>query len=404
MDETISISQPSAAASARLARAVQRLRHIAANLPVPVRLRLAEGAATALPHEETRRVIADAFMRIGVHELRFVEAADAELSSFELLLSRHLSEAFDARACDFDGIGPNDETHDAMPGAIEIAIETARVAREPGVTLNAYACGRRDAAPLVMVLPFGMPLELCAKWFAELGRHHYVVTWETRCLFGDCIDFDTARTGFDAQVEDLFAVMTHFGVDDAQLMGICGGAVIAVAAAVEPRRAARVCSMSLWYGDYPFGEAGLRTPHQANFEWLMEAAAQGRDEARDLQHMFVDPGTLATTPREIAHLALYPYVNAELLYRYACLNDALNKTDIAPWLARVTVPTLIVTGDSDETTHAGGSAFLAERIPGARLHVEPGGSHTTFFGMPAPSASLARAFHGETLLVLPAAG
>ncbi|TCK33804.1 pimeloyl-ACP methyl ester carboxylesterase [Paraburkholderia sp. BL8N3] len=399
MDEIAAVSQ-TAATLVRLTRTVQGLRHIAQNLPAPVRLRLADCTATAMSHDDAQSVIADAFRGFGVPELLFVAKGDGDLSSFEHLLSRHLCAALGAGADDFETVGLDTEMPDGLPDFVE----TAGVAREPGVTLDAYACGQRDAPPLVMVLPFGMPVELCAGWIAELSRHHYVVTWGTRCLFGACADFDVARGDLYAQVEDLFEVMAHFGVDDAQLMGICGGAVTAIAAAAEARRAARVTSLSLWYGDYPFGEAGLRTPHQANFEWLMEAAAQGRDEARELQQMFVDPGTLATTPREIAHLALYPYANAELFYRYACLNDALNKTDILPWMSRVTVRTLIVTGDADETTHAGGSAFVAERIPGARLVVEPGGSHTAFFGMPAPSASLARAFHRETLPVLPAAG
>jgi 3-oxoadipate enol-lactonase len=245
----------------------------------------------------------------------------------------------------------------------------------------------------VMVLPFGMPLDLCLDWFTDLGTRHHVITWETRCLFGDCANFDAARIDLDAQIDDLFAVMQHFRLSNAQVMGICGGAVIALAAAARPGEHFR--SLSLWYGDYPFAEAGLRTKHQANFEWMMETASQTREEAGGLQSMFVDPSMLATTPAEIAHLSLYPYVNGELLYRYARLNDALNKTNIMSWFPRISVPTLVVTGDNDETTHAGGSIFVADRITDAQLHVEPGGSHTAFFGKPASLASLAYAFLHE---------
>jgi pimeloyl-ACP methyl ester carboxylesterase len=196
-------------------------------------------------------------------------------------------------------------------------------------------------------------------------------------------------------VEDLYAVMDHFRIEHAQVMGICGGAVIALCAALE--RSERIRALSLWYGDYNLGRDDLRTMHQKNFEWLMEAAAVDRQAARELQGMFADSSALATVPPAIAHAALYPYVNDELMLRYARLNDALNKTDVSPFLARVRLPTLVVTGDSDDTTHYGGSIFVAEAIPGAQLRIEPGGSHPAFFGIPAASVALAIEFFEENL-------
>lgn len=371
MNEPVAVSQPPSI-EARLGQAMQRLRHLAVNLPAPLRLRV--------PHGDGRwhGMVAEACAGIGVRYVRFVEG---ELSSFESVISRHVSEVL--------GAGPSE----AMSDSPKPAAVPHRVDREAGVVLHAYASGPLDASPLVLALPFGMPMELCENWFEALARQHRVLSWETRCLFGDCADFDLARVDLDAQVEDLFAVMDHFGAQSAQLMGICGGAAITLAAAA--RDPGRVDSMSMWFGDFPSRNAALRTSHQANLEWLMDAAARSRDEARDLQKMFVDPGTLATTPPEIAHFSLYPYVDAELFYRYARLNDALNKTDIAPWLERVEAPTLVVTGDSDAVTHAGGSRFVAQGIPGARLVMEPGGSHTAFFAAPSSLVTLAQAFHRE---------
>jgi pimeloyl-ACP methyl ester carboxylesterase len=114
--------------------------------------------------------------------------------------------------------------------------------------------------------------------------------------------------------------------------------------------------------------------------------------------MFADPSALATVPPAIAHAALYPYVNDEMMFRYARLNDALNKTNISPFLAQVRSPTLVVTGDSDDTTHCGGSIFVAEAIPGAQLRIEPGGSHPAFFGRPTASVALAIEFFEANLL------
>ncbi len=104
-----------------------------------------------------------------------------------------------------------------------------------------------------------------------------------------------------------------------------------------------------------------------------------RNEASDLQALFLDQATLATIPDSIAHAALYPYVNEELFYRYARLNDALNKTELRSRLEQISVPTLVVAGDCDETTHLGGSKHIAESISDALFHVERNGSHLAFF-------------------------
>ncbi len=174
----------------------------------------------------------------------------------------------------------------------------------------------------------------------------------------------------EAQVADLISVMNHFELSRAHLMGICGGAVIALSAAAAHGN--RVNSLSLWHGDYNLGDNDLRTPHQQNFEWLMETAANDRQEASDLQTMFLDQATLATTPEPIAHVALYPYVNPELFYRYARLNDALNKTELVSRLAKITVPTLVVAGDADATTHIGcHPACGRERQPPGVLRIHP---------------------------------
>jgi len=57
---------------------------------------------------------------------------------------------------------------------------------------------------------------------------------------------------------------------------------------------------------------------------------------------------------------------------------------------------LVATGDHDMTTHAGSSAFVADRIQEAHLPVEPGGSHAAFFGKPAPLALLAHTIPRRT--------
>jgi pimeloyl-ACP methyl ester carboxylesterase len=248
-----------------------------------------------------------------------------------------------------------------------------------------------------MVLPCGMPFELCLEWFKLLGQEHFVVTWETRGLFGECADFDALDCSAAAHTDDLFAVLDHFGFEDAHLMGICGGGMIALAAAA--RQPERIQSLSLWYGDFALNDPALRTDHQKNFAWLVSAAAEGREDASDLHGLFLDQSLLATVPDDIAHHALLPYVNPELLYRYAKLNHGLNLSNIESLLARIDTPTLVVAGESDTTTHAGGSAFVARGLRNAHLRMEAGGDHKSFFGAPERSRSMAFDFIGSAAAV-----
>ncbi|RON51631.1 alpha/beta fold hydrolase [Pseudomonas frederiksbergensis] len=389
-------------AATRLCETVRMLRHLAAHLPEPVRLCFFAPGDDSTPVVAspavmaTEHAVSRALAHVGVSAVQYLHGAPAQLSSFELFISKKISQALDFSYDAFDAPESFEAllAHFDFSGAVP-QIETSRLITRDGVPLSVYASSGRQRPPIVLALPCGMPFDLCRDWFDALSERYFVVTWETRGLFGDCSDFD--QIGFDtrSQVADLFAVMDHFDLPSAHLMGICGGAAIVLCAAAA--HGERAQALSLWHGDYNLGDDSLRTPHQQNFEWLMETAAQDRVEAQDLQAMFVDQKTLATTPEPIAHTVLFPYVSPELFYRYARLNDALNKTELLPILAQITAPTLVVAGDSDSTTHIGGSRLIAQSIDGATLHVEHDGSHLAFFERAAESKKTAFQFIDSTL-------
>jgi pimeloyl-ACP methyl ester carboxylesterase len=262
-----------------------------------------------------------------------------------------------------------------------------------GVRLSTYAAAAPGKPPVVLVLPCGMPFQLCQPWFDTLCEDYSVFTWETRGLFGEVADFDCAGLGVDSQLADLFRLLDHHRISGIHVMGLCGGAVIAMRA-VE-KQPERFRSMSLWYGDYHLGDSSLRTAHQKNFDWLMSEAGQDRAQARELHQMFLDPSILSTVPDEIAHWALYPYASPELLYRYAKLNAFLNEEDVTASLPDLAVSTLVVAGDRDTTTHSGASEFVAAHLPVAHFEMESHGDHQKFFGAPAASRALALRFIAE---------
>ncbi|MGC5015666.1 alpha/beta fold hydrolase [Streptosporangium sp. DT93] len=244
-----------------------------------------------------------------------------------------------------------------------------------GVPLNVYSAGPGDEA-VVLVPACGMPAALAEAWMRFLARDRRVLAWESRGLFGAAEQDGDCAVDITAQTADLFAVMDHYAVSSAHVVGLCGGAVIALAAAAD--QPARISSLSLWHGAYQFGGGSPRTRFQNDLIELMTIAAHSRAAARSVQTAFCQVA-LTTTPAETAHFVLYPYTNPELFYRYCRLNGSLATTDVEQYLTKVQQPTLVVTSEDDETAHPQGSKQVADGLPNGRLRVEAHGDHSSLF-------------------------
>jgi len=339
----------------------------------------------------TVELIKRCLRRAGTTGVEVVDSPAGPLTSFEVLLRKRICAAL----C--DGFMADPDAHRVLETFdFEPALPCGRhqlLDVSEGVRLSTYAAPAPGKPPVVLVLPCGMPFQLCQPWFESLSADYSVFTWESRGLFGEVEDFEHAGLGVDSQLADLFGLLDHYRVRGAHIMGLCGGAVLALRA-VE-KQPGRFGSMSLWYGDYHLDDARLRTAHQKNFDWLMLEAGQDRSQARELHQMFLDPSILATVPDEIAHWALYPYASPELLYRYAKLNAALNEENVLASLPSLAAPALVVAGDCDTTTHSGASELVAAHLPQARFEMERNGNHQKFFGAPAASRALALRFMAE---------
>jgi 3-oxoadipate enol-lactonase len=260
-----------------------------------------------------------------------------------------------------------------------------------GSTLRCYAAGPPDGPVVVLVSACGMPVGLLRRWMIGLGDRFRVLTWESRGMFParDALDEDFDRRGYDVptQADDLHAVLDVFDVAAAHVVGLCGGAAVALGAG-----STRTCSLSLWHGDYELGPEVPKTRHQQDVQSLMLMAGRQRQRAAGLHAMLRRPAMLDNLRADLAHELIYPYASAELLYRYGRLNGAIMTTDCRPLLAGIDVPTLVVSSLADTTAHPEGSVFVASRIPGARLELLSRGDHLAAFDAAPELIELARAF------------
>lgn len=263
-----------------------------------------------------------------------------------------------------------------------------------GATVPAYTRGSADAPAVVLVLPCGYPADLCDAWMRVLAADRFAVTWETRGMFGGDLaaeEFDALDCSVAGQAADLWAVLDAVGVEQAHLMGLCGGAVVAARAVGLRERA--VESLSLWHGDFS-GSLDALTDHQRNFKALLEMAASSRDDAALIRETLMSLA-LDGLPDGMAGLLASPYTTDERFYRYAVLVEATMTTDIGGLLPRITAPAMLVTSDDDRTAHPDGSRWAARSLPNARLRQRGGGDHLSAFAADAECRRLLAGFLNE---------
>ncbi|MEU2246397.1 alpha/beta hydrolase [Streptomyces sp. NPDC019224] len=389
-----------------IARAMLSLRPLAqargAASRLPTGLRAGEAA------ESAAALLAAVAAELDVPGMDFVPGTDVE-GVFERVMAEHLD--LEGRLAVLGPIAAGDRAAvvtEARKAAAKVAAESFGRHRRPtdalsfdGAALPVYEAGEPGRPAVVLASACGMPAELCEPWIELLSRDHHVVTWESRGLFGAVEEFDALGHDTDAQAADLFAVMDHCGIDNAHVMGFCGGSVIALAAAAA--RPERVSSLSLWHGAYELGEDCPKADHHRNMQALMAMAASDRATAAGVQSVFVQT-MLSSLSAGMAHLVLYPYATPELFYRYCRVNGPITDIDVRGMLAGVSQPALVVTSEDDSTADPAGSRWVAARLPAAELRVEPHGDHLSLFTMDGAVGALAVDFLARTGSPLPAAG
>ncbi|MFJ2607156.1 alpha/beta fold hydrolase [Streptomyces sp. NPDC091279] len=308
-----------------------------------------------------------------------------ELTAVELAVSRRLALRAPGAVADGEAERAARSALAAFPGPAVL------VPALDGTPLRCWAAGPEDAPAVIVVSACGMPVGLTVTWLAALSTRYRVLTWESRGLFAP--DDGTGLgpppdPSLTAQSDDVLAVLDGFGITHAHALGLCGGAVIALAAAA---RSDRVTSLSLWHGDYELGDEAPKTPHQHDIAALLALVARGRPQAASMHRLMSRPTALSALRPDLAHYLIHPYATPELLHRYGLLNGALMTADCRQ-LLDVPQPALVVTSDQDATAHPAGSAFVARHLPRAELRRLPTGDHLTAFDAGGELLTLARQF------------
>lgn len=208
-------------------------------------------------------------------------------------------------------------------------------------------------------------------WLPQLGvfgERFTSVAWDARG-YGDSAD-DPPLDSFADYADDLAALVLHFDLGPAHIVGLSMGGMIALD--LVDRYPDRVASLVLADSAAGFGPS---TP-QARAEFLdrrltpLLAGASIPDIAPGMIEVLVSRTAGAQVHADVLdsllRLRAHPYMRAL---------TAFTTTDFTATVARVAKPTLIIVGEDDQVLPPQRSQALAEGIHGARMVVIPECGH-----------------------------
>jgi len=175
-------------------------------------------------------------------------------------------------------------------------------------------------------------------------------------------------------VDDLFALLDHWELPRATLCGLSMGGYVALRA--MERDPGRISGLVLCdtRSEADSNEAKLKRYSSLKLLRDKGLSAFADENVKAL----LDPATTAERPevariaREIAHQNSVAGLSATLL-------ALASRTDTTASLFNISVPTLILVGESDRVTPPEAARAMADKIPHAELHVIPKAGHLSNF-------------------------
>jgi 3-oxoadipate enol-lactonase len=220
-----------------------------------------------------------------------------------------------------------------------------------------------DGAPMVLLHGSVQDSRLWDSVFPELGLHHTAIRYDARGL-----GRSTPPSSPFRYEDDLLAVLDHFGIERAALVGLSMGGEVALDFTLEHPE--RVRSLTL----VAASAGGHDWPQSPELD-AYTAANQGNDADRLAEvelTLWASLGDRAPGYRTIATMVTE---NAKVRATVDKGHVHFPEENAVEHLERVTVPTAVVVGDHDHPEIGAISRRLAEGIPGARLEIVTGADH-----------------------------
>lgn len=249
-----------------------------------------------------------------------------------------------------------------------------RIARN-GFTLAARAEGQAEGAPAILLLnSVGADMASWEPQIAWLAQTHRVIGCDARGHGAS--DTPPGPYGFDDLVEDAVAVLDHYGVGQATVIGLSLGGMTAMGLALtRPERVGRlvVCA----------ARADAPLPFRASWDDRVAAIRTGGMEAiwPATEERWFPPGFADDCPKVLARMkAAFLATRVE---GYAGCAAALKTLDYLKDLGELRMPSLFVAGEWDMGAPPDAMRAMAAAAPDGRFAVVAGAMHIVNLNNPA---------------------
>ena len=248
------------------------------------------------------------------------------------------------------------------------------------VRLAASLEGPQDAPVLVLGNSLGSTRDLWEPQLAVLGKHFRLLRYEHRGHGGSPAPpgpYTIAELG-----TDVLRLLDGFGIGHASYCGVSLGGMIGMWLAANAP--GRIDALGLCCTSARFPDTGL---------WVQRAATVRDDGLPSISAQVVSrwftPGFAARFPSvPAAFAATLDGVGPE---GYAGCCEAIAGMDLRADLARISAPTLVISGSEDPSTPPWHGAVIARGIAGSRLTVIRGAAHLANVSAPAEVTAALRA-------------
>jgi pimeloyl-ACP methyl ester carboxylesterase len=227
--------------------------------------------------------------------------------------------------------------------------------------------------PLVLVPGFSNGLWIWFKQIPALAQKFRVIVFDPRGIARSAAPDEPISIRLIA--DDVAALLRALGIESAHILGASFGGFVAQEFALaypQLTRSLILCCTS-------FGGSHHVPPPLATLQAI--ASTKGlntEDRVRENLLLAFSQKYLAENSEEVERVIALRAANAVPDYSYQHQLQAAIVFNTEARVSEIKAPTLVLTGDDDIIVPSVNSENLAASIPGARLHIIAGGSHTFF--------------------------
>ena len=230
-----------------------------------------------------------------------------------------------------------------------------------------------DGAPVVLIPGFAAGRWIWFKQTAELSRNFRVIIFDPRGVSAS--DKPKGPQTISLLADDVAHLLDTIGIASAHIVGASFGGFVAQEFALKYPAMTRklvLCCTS-------FGGPNHVVPAPETLQALASTKGLNSEERMRANLLLAfTPEYVQSQVDEVDHIVRMRATNEVPEHIYMSQLQAAMSFNTESRLAEIKSPTLVLSGDADIIVPVQNSRNLAAKIPGAKLQIVEGGSHTFF--------------------------